>query len=99
MAAFDKAVRDVPDDGEAADCFDPHHALRVEHNGKSFYVLICFSCNQVMVCIDDAIERDKWFLVENWPHITFNEVLCEGGLPLSESNTQVVESYYHVKSE
>jgi hypothetical protein len=96
LGAFDKAVRDVAEDDEPADCFDPHHALRAEYKGKTVYLLICFSCNQVMVCVDDEIKRDLWFMIENWPHVLFNEVCSAEGLPLSESNLAVIEHFYKI---
>jgi hypothetical protein len=88
-ARVPKVVRYVFENANAIEIFslDPRHFV---------YLLICFSCNQVMVCVDDEIKCDLWFMIENWPHVLFNKVCSDEGLPLSESNLAVIEHFYKI---
>jgi hypothetical protein len=35
--------------GQGADCFDPHHAIRVENNEETIDIIICFECWAIRV--------------------------------------------------
>jgi hypothetical protein len=48
--------------GPAANCFEPHHALRVTSGSQTFELVICFSCNEVEVYRDGAKER--WVAID-----------------------------------
>ena len=49
IASLYKAIAE--NDGTAADCFVPRHAIRATHKGKTVDVLICFQCYQVKFLI------------------------------------------------
>src|SRR5262245_57933232 len=50
VAALKKAAAD--NDGIAAGCFNPRHAIRVVHEGKTIDLVICFECLSVTVYVD-----------------------------------------------
>jgi hypothetical protein len=46
-------VKSIAELGRAGfKCFDPRHAIRATHDGKSVDLVICFECGWVLVCID-----------------------------------------------
>jgi hypothetical protein len=75
-------VRQFDEDDDVPDCFDPRHAIRVQHEGKSIYLLICFECEQVYVYVGDELDRDKWFPIKASAQPVFDEVLKAAGVPL-----------------
>ena len=68
-------------DGKVAACFNPRHAIRVTHDGKTYDFVICFECFSISYYIDGA--RQKGILVTDSPRTVFNEILKELGLPLA----------------
>jgi uncharacterized protein len=58
-------------------CFQPRHAIRVSHAGKSIELLICFECRQVK---GQGIED---FMVGGAPEAAFDQVLRKSGVALS----------------
>jgi hypothetical protein len=86
LATLSSAVkegRDLTKRGELK-CFDPRHAIRVEHGGKSYYLTICFECAHVYVFVDDKHEQKLHFPISNSPLATFNAILSSAGVPLAE---------------
>jgi hypothetical protein len=81
LAVFDAGVREP---AEPAKCFDPRHAIRVRHAGKTFYLTICFHCNQVYVFVDDRLNDKYDFLTAKSPLPVFDEELKSAGVPLAE---------------
>jgi hypothetical protein len=68
-------------------CFDPRHAIRVQFEDKTFYLTICFECNQVCVFVDDRKDGELEFNTADSPERTFDEVLSAAGVPLAEKGS------------
>ena len=81
LSAFNSGVAEH-DDETMILCFDPRHAIRVIHDGKTHDFIICFSCERVNWRIDG--EYAEGFGVASSPFEVFNKALVEAGLPLSE---------------
>jgi hypothetical protein len=79
LAAFENA--DVDD--LYISCFDPRHAIRVSHGGKSFYLTICFQCENVYAWVGDDDEKPLGFKTARSPEVLFDEVLKAAGVPLA----------------
>ena len=78
VAAFEKGIEDS--DGTIAACFNPRHAMRVTHNGKTPDFVICFECVQVYVFLGK--EHMKTLLTTGSPQAAFDRVLKEAKVPL-----------------
>ncbi|APR81891.1 Hypothetical protein A7982_07240 [Minicystis rosea] len=78
VTALEKAAQD--NDGVAAACFEPHHALRVTHGGRTLDFVICFQCLQVQVFEGD--ERTTGFLITDAPRALFDDVLRDAHVRL-----------------
>ncbi|HEY8665281.1 MAG TPA: hypothetical protein VIL86_01390 [Tepidisphaeraceae bacterium] len=72
--------------GEAAACFNPRHAIRVTRAGVTTEFLICFECSRVEVWRNDK-EIAK-FLVTASPQPVFDGVLKSAGVPLDIKSPQ-----------
>jgi hypothetical protein len=79
------ALRDGFDhsDGKMAKCFWPRHALRLEENGRTIDIVICFECYQVEVRPNPtrkakAITRD--------PQPLFDQTLTDADVKLAPKN-------------
>lgn len=68
-------------DGTVAACFNPRHALKVTHDGKTHEFIICFECYQVQWYVDG--QETKGFLITASPQPTFDEVLRNANVPLA----------------
>jgi hypothetical protein len=68
--------------GIVAACFNPRHGIRVTHGGKTADFVICFECYQVQAYVGD--KPVGGFLITDLPQETFNIVLKEAKIPLSE---------------
>jgi hypothetical protein len=65
-------------------CFDPRHAIRVEHGGKKLYLSMCFHCGHVYVFLDDKLVQQDYFGTASSPLPVFDEILKAAGVPLAE---------------
>ena len=70
--------------GMVAACFNPRHAIRLLHDGKTHVFVICFECAQVEWYIDG--QRTKGFLISTSPQSLFDEVLQKANIPLAEKS-------------
>jgi hypothetical protein len=86
LASVNDAVAEEakPKATSGAACFDPRHAIRVQHDGKMFYVLICFECHHVYVYVNDELRDKLYFPISDSPLVAFNDVLKKAGLPLAK---------------
>ena len=71
--------------GLVAACFNPRHAIRLIHDGKTHVFVICFECAQVEWHIDG--QRATGFLISTSPQSLFDEVLQKANVPLAEKST------------
>lgn len=67
--------------GMAANCFIPHHGLRVESNGRSVEMVICFHCLQVYVYWEGEFTS---VLTTDSPLRGFDAVLNEAGIAVEK---------------
>jgi hypothetical protein len=81
LAALDAGASS--DKASPAMCFEPRHAIRVLHAGKSYLIVICFECNWAKIYIDDQPE-EKGFGTTNSPETAFDEVLRTARIPLAK---------------
>jgi hypothetical protein len=65
-------------------CFDPRHAIRVQFQGKSFYLTICFECQQVFSFIDEQLHLELRFYTTDTPEPVFDDVLRQAGVQLTK---------------
>ena len=70
--------------GSAAACFAPRHMLRVEHDGQTVDLLICFPCNNASGYIDG--KRQKLFQIAPDPKLqeSLNQLLAAQKIPLAQ---------------
>ncbi|TWU10482.1 hypothetical protein [Allorhodopirellula heiligendammensis] len=68
-------------DGIAAACFTPRHAIRAQHEGTTYDVILCFDCLQARLYVDD--ERQDGFLVMGSPQPIFDDALQSAGIALA----------------
>ncbi len=80
IAAFESAV--AKSDGISASCFDPRHALRIQHNGHTYDFLLCYACRQLQIYRDG-----KWLAETNaiGTPKALNDLLTSLHIPLSHS--------------
>jgi hypothetical protein len=57
-----KTVANALGRGPQANCFEPHHALRVTSGGQTFDLVICFACNEVDVVRGE--EHVRWIAID-----------------------------------
>ena len=83
LGALDASVRaEKPMSGGA--CFNPRHAIRAQHSGKTFYLVICFHCDNVYVYADDDLEHQDYIHIDRSPLSVFDDVLKSANIPLAE---------------
>jgi hypothetical protein len=82
LGAFDASVR-ADKDKTGAGCFNPRHAIRVQHSGKTFYLVICFHCANVYIYADDDLEHQDYIQTDMSPLSVFDEVLKAAKVPLA----------------
>lgn len=80
VAAFRRGVRDH--DGSVAGCFIPHHGISVRKAKRCIDLVVCFKCAQVKVYENG--KEGELILISTSPRNTFNEVLKQARVPLSE---------------
>jgi hypothetical protein len=78
--ALEKGI--AGNEGEVAGCFNPRHAIRVVHGGKTYDLIICFECLQISIFVNDG--RGKAVLTTEEPKAAFDEVLNAANVPLAE---------------
>jgi hypothetical protein len=64
-------------EGMVADCFNPHHGIRLRNGAVTTDLVICFQCLQVQVFKDG--KRQGGFLTSKGPEKTFHRVLKAAG--------------------
>lgn len=69
-------------DGSVADCFEPRHALRVEHGGETFEIVLCFECLSMRTYRNG--ERVGSALTSEEPGGALNAILRIAGVEVSE---------------
>jgi hypothetical protein len=62
-------------------CFMPRHGIRAVHKGRTFDLLICFSCMKVQVYQGNKQINQKF--ISHEPQPSFNHVLTQANVPLS----------------
>ncbi len=70
--------------GMVASCFNPRHAIKLIHDGKTHVFVICFECAQVEWYIDG--QETNGFLIAVSPQPMFDEVLQKANVPLAEKS-------------
>ena len=80
VAAFEKGVAEYKQEG--AKCFEPRHAIRATHDGKTADFLICFECAHVYVYVEGQPERRA--LVSHAPAELFNKMLKDAKVKVDE---------------
>jgi hypothetical protein len=83
-AALDKAIGKV----EGAKCFDPRHAIHVEHQGKAVDILICFECHWVYVYLDGKKEAAAKLTIDRAFQPLFDKVLRDAKIPLAKKTQE-----------
>jgi hypothetical protein len=74
--------------GRGAKCFDPRHALRATHDGKTVDLVICFECGWVYVYYDKKAERAATLVTSSKPQETLDKILKDAGVPLAKKRTE-----------
>jgi hypothetical protein len=69
--------------GRGAKCFDPRHAIRATHDGKTVDLLVCFACGWVYVYEGD--KHTTTLTVAKGVQPTFDKVLKAAGVPLARA--------------
>jgi hypothetical protein len=82
VAALVKGAED--NKGVAANCFNPRHAIRATHDGKTVDLVICFECMQVQGYTDKSDKSNVYFLVTKGPQGEFDKLLKAAKVPLPE---------------
>jgi len=80
VATFEKAIADS--NGQAMDCFDPRHALRVFSDGHNYDFLLCYACDHLAVYRDG---RDVGGVSVAGSPGALNHLLKKHHLPISHS--------------
>jgi hypothetical protein len=86
LATINRGVAEAIDatGPRGATCFDPRQAIRVKHDDKTFYILVCFECNNVYTYVNEKLDRKLYFPISDSPLVTFKLLLSERGLPLAD---------------
>lgn len=63
-----------------AQCFHPHHGLRVTHNGKTADLVLCFSCGQMYVYTAGLDRHIAPLQMAGSSRAVFDRVLTEAGI-------------------
>jgi hypothetical protein len=80
LSALEKSIAEPGRGGFK--CFDPRHAIRATHDGKSVDLVICFECGWVYVYIDGkAAAHLEMDTVAQPP---FDDVLLKAKVPLAK---------------
>jgi hypothetical protein len=78
LAALNESVGD-----NGAKCFDPRHAIRAVHDGKSVDLVICFQCRLVYVYRDSEEKEIQVQLRDSSAEPVLDQVLKDAGVPLA----------------
>lgn len=84
VAELKKSVAE--NEGIAAACFIPRHGIRVEHDKKTFDIVICFQCYSANTFVDN--KRTAGFLVTGSPQPAFDAALTAAKVPLPKSSQE-----------
>lgn len=75
-------VKGAADNKEGqAKCFDPRHAIRATHDGKTVELVICFACNYAQVYVEGKAVRG--FSPSKMPEAVLDKVLTDAKVPLA----------------
>lgn len=77
-------TKSIAEGKEGAKCFDPRHAIRARHGGKTVDVLICFECSWVYVYLDGKKEPVEVVMAKGAQPL-FDKVLRDAGVPLAKN--------------
>jgi hypothetical protein len=69
--------------GRGPACFDPRHAIRAVHEGKTTDLLICFECSRVFVYLDGKKVVSR-VLGPGADQEMFDKILRDAGVPLAK---------------
>jgi hypothetical protein len=69
-------------DGGAADCFWPRHALVAKYRGRRYELVICFECLQIEIRVDGKAHKTDGVLTSKSPQPVFDRVLKQARVPL-----------------
>ena len=83
VTALDKGIGES--DGNWAKCFDPRHGIRVQREGKTVELVICFECGWVYIFTGDKEERQGVVVTTGKPQAVFDKVLKDADVPLPKS--------------
>jgi hypothetical protein len=67
-----------------AKCFDPRHAIRAAHDGKTVDLLICFECGWVYVYFDGKEKEAAQVRIDRATQPPFDKALRDAGVPLAK---------------
>ena len=79
LEALGAAARE--NDGMAAACFNPRHALVAHHDGRTAELIICFECLTFQVW--DGAERVETVDISDTPRGLFDRIFEEHGLSIA----------------
>jgi hypothetical protein len=68
--------------GKGAKCFDPRHAIRAKHDGKTVDLLICFACGWVYVY--ERGKRTSTLTIDRKTQETLDKVLTDAKVKLAK---------------
>lgn len=77
MSALRKGIAD--NDGAAAKCFWPRHAIRAVENGKTIDYVVCFECLQIHIFQEETMTSE---LTTSEPRSIFNKTLEAADIPV-----------------
>jgi hypothetical protein len=80
VTALDKGIADS--NARGAKCFDPRHGIRVQRDGKTVDLVICFECGWVYVFAGDKEDRQGVAVTTDKPQAVFDKVLKAADVPL-----------------
>ncbi len=82
------AIRaDIAKGSTAANCFWPHHAIRVVAEDKELDVLICYKCRGFERTVDGKLVKTS-FPMDVQSRQTLNAILQSNGIELSPAATE-----------
>jgi hypothetical protein len=80
LATLEKGIADTGNVG--IKCFDPRHAIRAKHDGKTVDLLICFECGWVYTYVDG--KKTAQIIFDRVGQKVFDDVLRKADVPLAK---------------
>jgi hypothetical protein len=78
--AFDHYFRKTGLSTVASGCFNPRHAIRAVSDGKTFDLILCFSCGNTKWFFEGD---ERWGGITHRPQAFFNKILTENRIPIA----------------